>query len=68
MHRVSIIKAPSIMLEAPSITLNHLRLSLEDYILAMLTFLTNDVSFSGIEVDMYFTRLKHENVDHLCVL
>ena len=33
----------------------------------MFTFLTN-VSFSGMEVGMYFTRLKHENVDHLCVL
>ena len=28
----------------------------------------NDVSFSGMEVGMYFTRLKHENVDYLCVL
>ena len=36
-------------------------------ILVMLTFLTNDV-FSGMEVGMYFTRLRHENVGHLCVL
>ena len=27
----------------------------------------NDVSFSDMEVGMYFIRLKHENADHLCV-